>query len=213
VLGGEGHELTAGDFWSFLIGTNAETQAEDKWNSIAGIDFRLRLPKLHDLQVYGELYGEDQATALGFIPAPSKNAGILGIYVPKLTPDGDWDLTLEYGHTSNWWYTHWVYTDGYTYKGDIIGDAMGYHGTRYFARLTHYTTKGNYSLNTEHVTQDLDAAYPQEITSVWITSHNKLKDNLFLDGSFGVANIENKDYVSGRESRNYLSSLKLTKRY
>ena len=100
--------LRGGDFSDFLIGKNADNKADDKWNSIAGIDFRWRLKSLGGAQIYGELYGEDQAGSL--VPFPSKNAYLLGVYLPRLSNSGDWDAQLEWSDTNDVWYTHWKFT-------------------------------------------------------------------------------------------------------
>jgi len=214
IVGGEGRSLHRGDYWDFLTGQNADKASDDKWNSIAGLDWRWRVNRSSGLQLYGELYGEDQATGMGFIPTPSKVAGTVGVYLPRLTKSGDWDALLEWAHTSDWWYSHWVYTDGYTYKGDIIGDAMGHNASRYYARLGHYTADGSrLALHAERVVQDLASASPQKITAVWLTWRRDVGSAAYMEAMAGVADIANKDYSPGKDDTNYIAGLKLVKRY
>lgn len=100
----------------WILGDNAES--DDQWNDIGGIDLRYRFP---GVQLYGSLYGEDQAG--GF---PSEHARSVGVYFPQLFGgDGCWDMRLELSDTNNWWYGHWYLVNGWTYKDDILGDAMG----------------------------------------------------------------------------------------
>lgn len=214
IVGGDGRGLSWSDFWHFLTGENATDPAKDKWNSIAGLDFRWRLPNTHGIQLYGELYGEDQAKALGFLPTPSKNSELVGIYIPRLSPSGDWDAAFEYAHTGTWAYSHWVYTDGYVNAGNIIGDAMGWNATRYYARFTHYSDSANsLSLHLEHLTQDTSYPTPQKLDSVWITTQHFLKRDSYLTAAAGVSFIKNAHYTAGNDERNYLLNLSYTKKY
>ncbi|HWR45819.1 capsule assembly Wzi family protein [Sporomusa sp.] len=211
IVGGEGKSLSGRDYLDFITGKNAETAAQDKWNSIAGFDFRWRMPQLGGIQFYGELYGEDQAMAV-IIPTPSKVAETLGIYIPRVSADGSWDARLEYAHTTNVWYSHSAYTDGYTYKGNILGDAMGHDANRYYAKLTHYNDNGSsLSLNLENVTQHLSAPSPQKISAAWLATKINLDTNTFLNASAGVAQIKNKGYQAGVSDKNYLVGVSLTK--
>jgi hypothetical protein len=106
--------LHGGDLGDFLIGKNADNTVDEKWNSIAGLDFRWRLKVLGGAQVYGEMYGEDQAGSL--VPLPSKNAYLLGVYLPRLSYSGDWDTQLEWADTNDVWYSHWKFADGLRIK-------------------------------------------------------------------------------------------------
>jgi hypothetical protein len=214
ILGGQGHMLNSGDFWQFLTGHNADTVNADKWNSIAGGDFRWRVPKWNGLQLYGELYGEDQAHALTIIPMPSEVAGLVGAYIPRLSTNGNWDAHLEWAHTTKSWYTHSLYRNGYTYKGDIMGDAMGNNANRYYAKLTYFSLDGSqFTLNLERVAQQSTEVSPQTIDSIWLSMRTKIEKDMYMNASFGVADIRNVDYTGGNKARNYIISMILTKEY
>lgn len=214
MVGGQGHMLHGDDYIKFLPGANAITDSSDKWNSIAGLDFRWRLPKFNGLQVYGEFYGEDQAKALGFLPTPSKMAEIVGVYIPRLSQSGNWDAQFEWGHTSKAWYGHWLYTDGYTYKGNLMADAMGNNADRYYAKLAHYADNGvHVSLNFERLVQTADSSIAREINSVWLSSKINLEKDMYLKTSAGIANVKNTDFKSGNNDKNYLFSATLVKSY
>jgi hypothetical protein len=212
MLGGEGHELHLSDLGDFITGKNAETSVGDKWNSIAGFDFCWRLPMLNGLQLYGEVYGEDQAGKL--IPLPSKNAYLVGIKLPRLVADGRWELRLETAATTNVWYVHGLYKEGYTYHGHLIGDAMGYNAERYNLKLCRYLADGSWlSVNLEHLTMDRDAVDPQQVNSVWVSYHRNLRTGLILGVTLGCADLDNQNYQAGRSGRNYLGSISLSKRF
>ena len=90
MLGGDGNGLDSSDWGHWLYGRNDDAD-KDRWDDIAGGDFRLSLP---GVTFYGELYGEDQSHYM-----LSKVAYRAGIYLPKLTHDGSWDMTLEMADT------------------------------------------------------------------------------------------------------------------
>ncbi len=216
MVGGQGHMLSSHDYLDFLTGKNADSPNNDKWNSIAGADFRWRLPKLNGLQLYGELYGEDQSHILGVIPAPSDTAKLIGLYFPHLTPSGNWDLHVEWANTSPSWYSHWAYTDGYTYKGNLIGDAMGNNANRYYAKFTHFASNGSQlSLHLEHLSQQTtsDSFTSQNMDSIWLSARRKIQNDLFLDAALGMSYIKNKNYQNGISDKNYLISTNLTKQF
>jgi len=215
IVGGQGHMLSGwGDYAKWLTGHNADTAKTDEWDSIAGGDFRWRMPHWNGVQLYGELYGEDQALALGFIPTPSEIAELVGVYIPRLSPKGDWDAHLEFAHTRQSWYNHFLYTNGYTYQGDIMGDAMGNNAKRYYAKLTHFTLDGSqFALNLERVVQQATLLSPQTIDSIWLSTRTKVTQDIVMNTSFGLANIKNVGYTSGHKARNYDMSVSLTKEY
>ncbi|NCO50912.1 MAG: capsule assembly Wzi family protein [Deltaproteobacteria bacterium] len=126
MFGGEGTPtLDFGDYLTILSGRNLDG-GEDTSNSLAAVDFRLTLPWTHGLQLYGELGGEDEANHL-----PSKIAFLAGIYLPRFTFSGRFDLRIEYadlsppGRGGAVWYRHGLYRSGYTYHGKIIGHHAG----------------------------------------------------------------------------------------
>lgn len=185
LLGGKGNGLSHSDWlkhWPF--GTNADS--DDKWDDIGGFDFRFRYS---DFQVYGEWMGEDQAGGL-----PYKWAYRAGVYLPKLTADGSWDLTLEAAKTTGVWYTHSTYQGGWTYSGDILGDDMGNDARKYYAKVNHYLpgekTLGLYFLRTER--QKNQASHPT-VDEMGLTGQMKLSGNRYLNGTLGYARVKEKN--------------------
>jgi hypothetical protein len=207
LVGGDGHVLHGRDYLDFFTGENAESAATDRWNSMAGFDFRWRVPQLNGLQVYGELYGEDQAKALKILPVPSKNAYLVGLTLPGLTADGSWDLTLETAHTIDCWYRHSLYQDGYTYRGHILGDAMGPDVTRYYCRLSQYRKDGSiFSLHVEQLTPQTNSSL-QRMKAIWLSYQHNLRTTLVLQTTVGVADL------TGAATTNYLFSVALRQKF
>lgn len=182
LLGGKGNGLSHSDWlkhWPF--GTNADS--DDKWDDIGGFDFRFRYS---DFQIYGEWMGEDQAGGL-----PYKWAYRAGVYLPKLTADGSWDLTLEAAKTTDVWYTHSTYQGGWTYSGDILGDDMGNDARKYYAKVNHYLpgekTLGFYFLRTER--QRNWSTHPT-VDEMGLMGQMKLSGNRYLNGTLGYARVK-----------------------
>lgn len=204
MVGGKGKGMSSGDYWHWLTGHNDDA-AQDKWNNIAGVDFKVRLPRWNGVQVYGEVYGEDQANYM-----PSKPAERGGVYIPRLSKDGAWDMRLEYAHTSDWWYSHQLYTNGYVYKGNIIGDPMGHDASQYFVKVGHYLDKNTQiSLNASHLTMERSAPVSQTVNSFWIRYQTQLKKQLFCEGTLGMAKVSNADFVNGDDDTDHFASVTL----
>lgn len=195
MLGGQDNSLSISDYGKWLIGENA--YSNDKWDDIAGFDFRLRFP---GAQVYGELYGEDQA---GYLP--SDIAYRLGVYLPNIAADGAWDLTLETAKTNRAWYVHSRYQNGWTYSGHIMGDMMGLEGQTYYAKLQHYlpneTQFGLYAKRTEF---DRTLTINPTVDEIGITGQYKLRQDLYLNGLIGWAHIKNAPKTGSTETTTFL---------
>ncbi len=202
MLGGKGRSLSSGDYWDWLLGRNDEA-ADDKWNNIAGADFKLRLPHWQGVQLYGELYGEDQGHY-----HPIKMAKRGGIYIPRLSGDGAWDLRLEFARTNGSWYVHQLYTAGYVYKGNIIGDPLGHDADKYYLKLGRYLTKDSrLFLCADRTVMERSTAIPQTINSYWLQYHTRLREDVFFDGSVGLARISNLDFINGLDDTNRFAAI------
>ena len=181
MLGGKGNGLNKTDWKHWTTGKNADTN--DKWDDIGGFDFRFRYSAF---QLYGEWMGEDQAGGL-----PSKWAYRFGVYLPKLASDGSWDLTLETAKTTDAWYTHSYYQNGWTYSGDIMGDDMGNDALKHYAKVNHYLSGernvGFYYLRTD---RQRNRAFHPTVDEWGFTGQMKLSGNRYLNGTLGYARVK-----------------------
>lgn len=203
LLGGHGNGLDSGDWSDWAVGTNHNADT-DRWDDIAGGDFRIRFP---GAQIYGEVYGEDQA---GFLP--SKLAERLGVLLPRLTSDGSWDAALEYAHTTDAWYSHQRFQNGWVYDGNLMGDWMGKNTNRYYGRIRHYMENGQtLSFQLQYTEMDRDLSYAPKAAEAWITWNRKLRDQMSLTVSAGAARVKNASYVSGNKDTIWLGSVLLKK--
>ncbi len=187
MLGGDGNGLDSSDWGHWLYGRNDDAD-KDRWDDIAGGDFRLSLP---GVTFYGELYGEDQSHYM-----PSKVAYRAGIYLPKLTHDGSWDMTLEMADTSDAWYGHQRFNNGWTYHDAIMGDAMGRDARKYYGAIRHYlpheTSIGLYAQRTE---MERGMRVHPTVNEFGLTGQTKLGQDVYLNGIIGYANVENADFT------------------
>lgn len=175
----------------WFMGDNAESSDAEGWNDIAGFDLRYRFP---GVQIYGSLYGEDQAHAF-----PCEDGYTVGLYFPQLTKDGSWDLRLEGNQTNEHWYGHWVMTNGWTYKDDIMGDWMGNDARRYYAQVNHYLANGDrLGLSVIRVDMNRSAANSRQLTELQLDYSTKLQDALYLDAAIGYGKLDNGNNTSDK---------------
>jgi len=180
MLGGKGNAFHARDIGNWLIGKNA--YHDDKWNDVAGIDFRWRMP---GLQIYGEIYGEDQA---GFMPShPSYRAGI---YIPRLSYDGSWDMRLEGAHTHSAMYGHGTYRAGWTYHNDIMGDSMGSNANRFYGNINYYASASDkIGVHGSFWKMDMADATDRKVKNAWLTYDKLLGSKDTLSFMAGLSDI------------------------
>lgn len=195
MLSGKGNAFHASDFGDWLVGKNAYT--EDKWDDIAGVDFRWRLP---DVQVYGELYGEDQANYM-----PSDVAYRAGVYLPKLFNDERLDLVLEGAKTNRSWYSHGKYQAGWTYHDVIMGDLMGSKARKAYAKIGYYLSPS------ERVSLSYRYLKGHEVSSIIPESNRyelayskslSAKDRFLV--SLGFEKVNNGNYTLSKDKDSYL---------
>jgi hypothetical protein len=95
---------------------------------------------LRSLKFYVDAAGEDEVGAI-----PSKWGEILGIQLSDILRTGRTDLRVEYSddHVQGYpgvFYTHGVYTSGYTYYGRVLGNYMGTESHDFSVQVSHYLT-------------------------------------------------------------------------
>lgn len=96
-------------------------------NKIGGLDMRLRVPPLRDLELYGETVWDDTQS-------PFHNphaffvweAGyVAGFYLPRIDVAGKTDLRFEFHQTGTRMYRHGQFNSGWTENQFILGDNLG----------------------------------------------------------------------------------------
>ncbi len=145
MLGGSGRSVT----WNTVadvLSLEEENNSNQPGNQLASVDWRLSLPwRAQPFEFYGEVGGEDEAG--GFF---SREAYLLGLYLPRLGPSAVFDFRVEYadtyfnGHDGHPrpWYTHGTYGSGYTYEQRVIGHHMGTDAKDLYLELGFYPAEG-----------------------------------------------------------------------
>ena len=178
----------------WFLGDNAESSDAEGWNDIAGLDVRYRFP---GVQIYGSLYGEDQAHAF-----PCEDAYTFGLYFPQLVKDGSWDLRLEGSQTNTVWYRHWVMRNGWTYKDDIMGDWIGNDARKYYAQVNHYLDNGDrVGLALVRVDMNRSDTYTRKLSEVQVDYSTKLLKDVYLDTSVGYGKFDESSTDSFKSKR------------
>jgi hypothetical protein len=142
MFGGEGQPRVDVRDYAKMVFTTYE---RPETNQLAGIDGSIRIPLgdnplLRSVKLYVDAAGEDTTGGL-----PSKWGEIIGMQLSDVLRTGRTDVRIEYaddhvgGHPGVF-YTHGVYTSGYTYKGRVIGHFMGSESHDMFVQLSHYLT-------------------------------------------------------------------------
>jgi len=143
VFGGEGRPDNNFTGWwkSFAAGSEGRGRSSVSGDQKAGYDIKLTLPfKFQPVQIYLDAAGEDRA---GGGIKPIKWAYVTGIYLPRILGFDRFDLRAEFGETRRQWYTNFIYTEGYRYKGIIVGHHMGGDSQDIFAELSYLIPERN----------------------------------------------------------------------
>lgn len=212
MFGGTGVKMGFNEYLSMLLGkTNfgGNDVKNEFANGIAGIDFRWRIPRWNGMSFYSEIYTEDN---LDFIGDPGERSWSIlgprigfigGISIPRLTSSGNWDLNLEFASTGKTWYVHNLYTGGYTYGGQILGDPMGGDAHRYSMRLNHYLdVKTQIGLRLDRINQGISQNVQQRTNAIALSLRHRLSNDLMMEFTGGLASRDNADFVAGRGKKN-----------
>ena len=102
--------------------TNTNLTVDQQFgNEQASITSSLVFPGKVPFEFYAEYAGEDTSRGKSYLLGNS--ALSLGVHFPSLWQR--FDLTLESSEWQNTWYTHFVYRDGMTNYGQVIGNWFG----------------------------------------------------------------------------------------
>lgn len=205
ITGGRGMPgLGLGDIGTILIGRNLEGAEKGESNQIAGVDVRIRIAPLK-AYIYGEAAGEDEAGGL-----PYKWAYIAGVYFADILGA---DLRVEHANTAfqyTGWYTHGVYTSGYTYKGRLIGHHMGGDAKDIFVGSSLFLNRNTkVSLHYDYEKRGVSRPNPESHNELLFGLKQRVSKGITLSLKGGYEKVKNSDYVSGRDKENKLVEFSL----
>jgi hypothetical protein len=192
LLGGKGRPEGLSAWWRSFIAK--EDILGHEGDQRAGFDIKITLPfKWQPLQLYAEAAGEDEAGGL-----PYKWAYLAGIYLPRILNFERLGFRAEYATTHvsgypNVWYRHHIYTDGYTYKGRIIGHHMGTDAKDIFLEVTYLIPErnGRISIFYNRQVHNLSGAIREKKDEFGVNGGFKLMKNVDLRASYGYGRIKN----------------------
>lgn len=214
MFGGRGIDMSFSDYWRMIIGKTNKAPGFDFANGISGFDFRWRFPQLSGMQLYGGWYTEDNTSFDEIGKKLNVKAHIGGIYIPRLTPSGDWDLTLEAAGTGKSWYVHGTYLGGHTYDGQILGDPMGGDAKRYSVRLNHYLdSRTQVGLTLERTVQGVSRPVSQRVDAYALSLRHRLSNDLLMEFTGGLASRDNAGFLAGASRKNKFVGWSISRRF
>jgi hypothetical protein len=207
IFGGGDRPVNLNSIFNSVTGIGENTSKESG-DQIAGIDtsYKGKLWKQPFL-IYGEIYGEDQSKWF-----PYKNAVIFGLYLPEILDFPGNTLRVEYADNTGFlqsdlydvWYTHHIYTDGYTYKGRIIGHGMGTDADNFLLKWERYLSadaRGFFSFERNRL--GLFNPSHWEIRNYTAGGELNLTGSLELGLQYTLQNVDNADFTPDRDFENH----------
>ncbi len=199
MLGGKGRPEGLRTWWKTFIGGTEDESTSMSGDQKGGYDVKLTLPfKFQPVQIYLDAAGEDR---VGSGLWPANWATVSGLYLPRILGLERIDLRFEYGKTQYKWYKHHVYTEGYKYKGMIIGHHMGRDSSDIFAEVSYLLPERNGRLSIFY-DREKHRFFSDEMgkkDEIGLKSAFRLIDNIDIKLSYGYARV--KDNISGDEKK------------
>ncbi|HET9838711.1 MAG TPA: capsule assembly Wzi family protein [Candidatus Angelobacter sp.] len=184
IFGGPDFPITLGSVRHSLFSTtNTIGRGTDPGDRRSTVDFSYRLPGFRNLlTLYDDSFVEDEISPIGYPRRAAHNPGIYLTQVPGLP---HLDLRLEAAYTNlpglllppqdgfplgGFFYWNTRYLDGYTNKGNILGNAtVGRQGISYRAQSTYWFASD----------RTLQFGYRQEISDSMFLQGGNLRDTFF----------------------------------
>ena len=200
LMGGQGRPEGPGTWIDGFFGRN-EHGSNETGDQRAGYDLKLTLPfRLQPLQVYWQAAGEDNVHGY-----PTQWAYLAGIYLPRVLACERIGLRAEYAsthmthHPGSAWYTHHIYTSGYTYNDMIIGHHMGSDSRDAFFELSYRMPERNARIALSYDEKQHNVSEPVRETTSETALHAEisLARRVNLMASCGYGRIKNPGNLAG----------------
>ncbi len=220
---GDGRPCDFDTFTKLVIGHDNRGQnvsaEEEPGNQLAGFDLRVAFPNVSQpFAFYTQWIGEDEQNGL-----PSAHMAQLGLETWGIRPSGgSYRLHMEYSETTcsaitdsdpNYGcaYNHGIYTDGYRYRGRVIGHSLDTDGAMLSAGALFLTRRGHTwqllaraaEINRSDNSRNTLSPKKQEVTTLGISYTHDLSFGYL---SIGVEEERSETVTSGfqgDESRAY----------
>jgi hypothetical protein len=199
MLGGTGRPTTLHTWADSIFGAHEHLldPNQEVGDQIGGYDAKLTLPfEMQPLQLYWEQGGEDSRQRTGHLPY--KKANLYGLYLPRLGSVERLSLRAEYAtdyvrDQPYVWYTHGVYTAGYTHDGMVMGHHMGTDAQDAFVELSLLIPehRANLSLSFDRERHGLAGPVCERTDELVVKGDTYLSDHLQVKASGGVGWVKN----------------------
>ncbi len=192
-------------------------------------DLRITVPQLRGISFYYDAYVEDSITrAFGNMDnLMHQMSFVTGVYMPRLSADGQWGARFEYRHLSPDSYLHGTWTDGYTLNKLSLGDPMGpgadgYYLTFYwrpFPRLIMRVSGAYESFDSSHYI--VESKSGTSIDRIFLDqertheNHYRIEGKVGLEGKgrlalrvhLGFEHVSNREFVQGNTANHIYAGL------
>ncbi|MFA5352902.1 MAG: capsule assembly Wzi family protein [Thermodesulfovibrionales bacterium] len=203
LLGGSGRPAGLSVWLKSLLGAGENQRGTGgTGDQRAGFDVKLTLPfSVQPIQLYLDAAGEDQA---GFLPY--KWAYMTGVYLPRILSFERLSFRGEYANThvsgsSNVWYNHGIYREGYRYKGDIIGHHMGTDSRDLFAEFSYLLPErdGRISIAYDREEHNLSKVVREKKDELSLDLEMKIGKEANLEAFYRYGKFRNFENISGND--------------
>jgi hypothetical protein len=184
-------------------------------NNNLSIDIRWRIPSWRNSELFFEFYTEDPFDIVDFLPED----GILhgGLWIPRLSRTGDWQLLVEGTYSADIVYSHSTFRSGFTNRRRIMGQDLGPDGIEfhvYIAKILNSKNKMWGSATFQHhfissIYDDIQISDPRGESRLilMLGSSHAINDNLKLNFTGGVQRIGNFNFENGRIKNSLMGAL------
>ncbi len=205
---------------TFLTFTNPTTAgALDPGDRRSFFNWSYRVPYLRKwLMIYQDSFTEDEFSPIGY---PRRSAQNPGLYMPQLPMLPHMDFRFEGGYTAlpgliqptggGFFYWNVGYLDGYTNKGNIIGNTIGREGISLRAATT-YWVAADKNIQFSYRNEQTDTEFLQggnlrdfEVHSEW-----RLRPSLSLTSMLQYESWNFPLLTQGKKQSNFTASFQLT---
>ncbi|MGH7408383.1 MAG: capsule assembly Wzi family protein [Candidatus Methylomirabilales bacterium] len=192
---------------------NNEVYGLDVAFVIRGVD-RL-VPVARTVQVYAEYGFEDLGTPESAPPYPKHGSVLVGLYLPDLFLSAQSDLRVEYAHLGRPWYTHSIYTSGFTLDGRVLGHQIGGDAESLYVRTTRWLTEAwHLGLEAEYRRRGIDPLPATERTLAFgLDTSYAWSDKLSVFTGYRLSLVENRDFQPRGTDLDHLVRLEFTYRF
>jgi membrane-associated phospholipid phosphatase len=223
IGGHNGNPLTPANFFNSFFGRQSSSTADNSvpGDSHADFDWTFNVPKTRNYFVfYGEWYADDDT----FPPAaPTRTAFRPGLYVTHFPGLAKLDLHLEASNTAvaqvgngtptngnlNYW--NFVYRDGYTNDGVLLGNVVGRMGANYQGWLTYWASRRENFQITYKNSQVSSAFVPGggAFQDYGVSNELHLKSGLYVKTQFQYEHISHFPILFSGSQHNFTAILEI----